>query len=120
MLILTPIGLLCIQTAIQKYNFGVEHIPKEIKKFIGNKSITTNIFRIHAILDNANLFSPNNFKDNYKIILNYIKMDEATNMYPNSIDQTQFRLSRINKIKDYSIAEIRKIESLSKGINCFL
>ena len=47
-------------------------------------------------------------------------MDEATNMYPNSIDQTQFRLSRISKIKDYSIAEIRKIESLSKGINWFL
>ena len=105
--------MLCIQTAIQKHNFGVEHIPKEIKEFIGNKSITKNIFRIHAILDNANLFSTNNLKDNYKIILNYIKMDDATNMYPNSIDQTQFRLSRINKIKDYSIAEIRKIESLS-------
>ena len=28
--------------------FGVEHIPKEIKKFIGNKNITTNIFRIQA------------------------------------------------------------------------
>ena len=24
-------------------NFGVEHIPKEIRKFIGNKNITTNI-----------------------------------------------------------------------------
>ena len=29
-------------------NFGVEHIPKEIKKFIGNKSKKTNIFRIKA------------------------------------------------------------------------
>ena len=29
-------------------SFGVEHIPKEIKKFIGNKNITTNIFRIQA------------------------------------------------------------------------
>ena len=28
--------------------FGVEHIPKEIKKFIGNKNITTNIFRKQA------------------------------------------------------------------------
>ena len=26
-------------------NFEVEHIPKEIKKFIGKKNITTNIFR---------------------------------------------------------------------------
>ena len=25
--------------------FGVEHIPKEIEKFIGNKNITTNIYR---------------------------------------------------------------------------
>ena len=29
-------------------SFGVEHIPKEIKKFIGNKNIMTNIFRIQA------------------------------------------------------------------------
>ena len=27
-------------------SFGVEHIPKEIKKFIGNKNIITNIYRI--------------------------------------------------------------------------
>ena len=26
--------------------FGVEHVPKEIKKFIGNKNIITNIYRI--------------------------------------------------------------------------
>ena len=25
--------------------FGVEHIPKEIKKFVGNKHILTNIYR---------------------------------------------------------------------------
>ena len=28
--------------------FGVEHIPKEIKKFINNKNIIANIFRIQA------------------------------------------------------------------------
>ena len=28
--------------------FGVEHIPKEIEKFIGNKILITNIFRIQA------------------------------------------------------------------------
>ena len=28
--------------------FGVEHFPKEIRKFIGNKNITTNIYRIQA------------------------------------------------------------------------
>ena len=29
-------------------SFGVEHAPKEIKNFIGNKDINTNIFRIQA------------------------------------------------------------------------
>ena len=29
-------------------SFGVEHIPKEIKKFIGNKNIATNIYKIQA------------------------------------------------------------------------
>ena len=29
-------------------SFGVEHIPNEIKVFIGNKNIKTNIFRIQA------------------------------------------------------------------------
>ena len=29
-------------------SFGVEHIPKKIKKFIGNKSIITNIYRMLA------------------------------------------------------------------------
>ena len=27
-------------------SFGVEHIPKEIKKLIGNKNVITNIYRI--------------------------------------------------------------------------
>ena len=64
--------------------FGVEHIPEEIKIFIGNKNKKTNIFRIQAyhsimcgyfciefidfmlagktLTDFTNLFSPNNFK----------------------------------------------------------
>ena len=29
-------------------SFGAEHIPKEIKKFKGNKNIATNIYRIQA------------------------------------------------------------------------
>ena len=61
---------------------GVEHIPEEIKTFIGKKNINTNIFRIQAydsimcgyfcigfigfmfprktLTDFTNLFSPNN------------------------------------------------------------
>ena len=29
-------------------SFGVEYIPKEIRKFIGNKDIRTNIYRMQA------------------------------------------------------------------------
>ena len=74
-------------------HFWVEHIPKEIKTFVGNKKVKTNIFRIQAynlimceyfcigfidfilarktLTDLTNLFSPNSFKENDDIILNY-------------------------------------------------
>ena len=74
-------------------SFGVEHIPKEIIKFINNKNIKRYIFRIQAydsimcgyfctgfidfmlegkiLADFTNLFSPNDFKKNDDIILNY-------------------------------------------------
>ena len=74
-------------------SFGVEHIPKEIKKFVKNKNLKINIFRIQAydsimcgyfwigfidfmlagktLTEYTNLFSPNNFKKNDDIILNY-------------------------------------------------
>ena len=29
-------------------SFGVEHIPEEIEKFIGNKNIISNIYRVQA------------------------------------------------------------------------
>ena len=76
-------------------NFQTEHIPQEIKRLIGNKNIITNIYRIqvyHSImygyfciglidfilkskclLDYAYLFSPNDYKKNYKIILKYFQ-----------------------------------------------
>ena len=76
-------------------SFGVEHIPKEIKTFIGNKNIKANIYRIQAnnsimcgyfcigfidfmlagktLIDYANLFSPYDFDKNDKIILSYFK-----------------------------------------------
>ena len=86
-------------------SFGIEHIPKEINKFIGNeqsssakarnKNIKANIFRIQAydsimygyfciefinymlkdkmILDYTNLFSPNDFKKNDRVIKRIFK-----------------------------------------------
>ena len=74
-------------------SFGIGHIFKEVKKFVNNKNIIANIFRIQAydsvmcgyfctgfidymfmgksLTDYTNLFSPNNFKKNDDIILNY-------------------------------------------------
>ena len=75
-------------------SFGVEHIPKEIKIFIDESVVVTNIFRIQAydsvvcgyfcigfidfmlagktLTDVHNLFSPNNFYKNDDIILKYV------------------------------------------------
>ena len=72
-------------------SFGVEYIPKEIKKFIGNKNIITNIYRIQAyesivcgyfhigfidfmlkgrsLPDYTNLFSPNDYEKIDKTII---------------------------------------------------
>ena len=74
-------------------SFGVKHIPKEIKGFINNKNIITNIFRVQAydsimcgyfcigfidfmlagktLTEYRNLFSPNNSKKNDDITLTY-------------------------------------------------
>ena len=76
-------------------SFGVERIPKEINKFIGNKKIKGSIFRIQAynsircgyfwiefinymlkgktLLDYTNLFSPNDFKENDRVIKRIFK-----------------------------------------------
>ena len=51
MQILVHIGLLYFvkkNKIVYFDSFGVEHIPEEIKKFIGNKNIKANIYRIQA------------------------------------------------------------------------
>ena len=74
---------------------GVEHIPKEIKKFIGNKINITNIHGIQSydsimcgyfcigfidfmlkgksFLDYTNLFSPNDYEKTDKIMLKFFQ-----------------------------------------------
>ena len=76
-------------------SFGVEHVPKEIEKFIGNKDIITNIFRLQAydsikcdyfcikfidfefdgkrLTDFTNQFSPHDFKKNDETITELFK-----------------------------------------------
>ena len=43
------IDLFCNRNEIVYFDsFGVEHIPEEIKEFVGNKKIKDNIFRVQA------------------------------------------------------------------------
>ena len=73
----------------------IERISKETKKFIGNKNILTNVYRIQlynstmwgyfrigfidsmlkgkSLLDYRNLFSPNKYETNDQIILKYFQ-----------------------------------------------
>ena len=75
--------------------FGVEHVPEEIKKFVGNNNIIANIFRVQAndsiicgyfcigftdfmlagknLTDFTSMFSPYDSEKNDKVILSYFK-----------------------------------------------
>ena len=90
------IALFCNINGIAYFDiFVVEHIPEEIKEFVGNKNIIANIFRIQAndsvmcgyfsigfidfmvagkkLTDYTSLFSPYDFKKNDDIILSLLK-----------------------------------------------
>ena len=90
------IVLFCNRSEIVYFNiFGVEHVPEEIKKFVWNKNIIANIFRVQTnnsvmcryfcigfvdfmlagkkLTDFTNMFSPYDFKKNDNIILSYFK-----------------------------------------------
>ena len=116
--------------AIDFHSFGIEHIPKEINKFINNditkpsslKRIKSNIFRIQAhnsilcgyfcmefinymlkgktLLDYTNLFSLNDF-------------NELTNV-------TKYRLDELNKIRDYFNNEIKERKDIIKKLNKYI
>ena len=81
------------KTATYFDSFGIEHIPKEVKKIMGNRNIIINIYRIQnydstmcgyfcidfidymtmgkSVTVYTDLFSPSNFKKIDDIILNY-------------------------------------------------
>ena len=90
------IALFCNRNEIVYFDsFGVEHVPEEIKEFIGNKNIKANIFRVQAndsvmcryfciefidfmlaskkLTYFTNMFSPHVFKKNDDINLSYFK-----------------------------------------------
>ena len=92
-----PIGTHWIAMYVNDENviFGVGHIWKEIKEYIGNKNIITNIdtiqaydsiicryfcvgaidfmFKSKSLIDYKNFFSPNDYEMNEKIILKYFQ-----------------------------------------------
>ena len=45
---------------------------------------------------------------------------ETSNKYPNLNDQQQFRLKKINEIKDYFVAEIKERELISKWLSKYI
>ena len=81
------------KTATYLDSFGIDQIPKEIKKFINNKNVIANIYRVQnydsimcgyfcigfinymfdgkRLTDYTNLFFRYDFKKNDDIILNY-------------------------------------------------
>ena len=88
------IVLFCNRNEIVYFDsFGVEHVPEEIKEFVGNKIIKASIFRVEVndsvmcgsfcigfvdfmlagkkLTDYTSLFSPHDFKKNESIILSY-------------------------------------------------
>ena len=90
------IALVCNRSEIVYFDrFGVEHVPEETKKFVGNENIIANIFRVQAnnsvicryfcigftdfmlagkkLTDYTSLLSPHDFKKNDYIILSYFK-----------------------------------------------
>ena len=65
---------------------GVECNPEEIKRFIGDKNVITNIYRTQAyivwidfilkvksLLKYTNFFSPNDYEKNDKVIIKYFQ-----------------------------------------------
>ena len=113
-------------------NFGVKYIPKEIKKFIENKNIVTNIYRIQAynsimceyfctgfadlmlkgesLLEYTNLFSLNKYEKNEKIILIYYQ--ENLNKTYSQQNTFSFSILKWLRWKKSIVSFVINIESL--------
>ena len=109
-------------------SFGIEHISKEINRFIGNKNIKSNIFRIQAydsimcgyfyiefinymlkgktLLDYTNCFPLITLKGMIELLKEYLRMNNIIELADtaglSSLERVNnYRLNQIDKIKDY-------------------
>ena len=124
-------------------SFGAEHIPKEIKKFINNKNIKTNISRIQTydsvmcehfcigfidfmfngktLTEYTNLFSPKNLMVQFCLVL---EMNENNSIKAignsNLAEQTKLPVSEIIGIENYFYQEIDQRKSCSKKLNKYV
>ena len=97
-------------------SFRVEHVPKEIENFIGNKNIIKNIYRIQAY---------NSIKCGYFCIgfIDFMLKDKSLlvgclyhyfkNMAEENISQ-EFRLNNTDETRNYLIEEINRKKLRSK------
>ena len=108
-------------------SFIAEHIPIEIKNFIGNENITTNTFRIQAydsimsgyfcigfidfifkgknvtdLLLVINLFSPNNFKNNNSLTIFLTKINVDMKWFIRSLITTNENLTMKTQLCTHS------------------
>ena len=103
--------------AIYFDSFGIEYIPQEVLNKIRDESITHNIFRIQdnesimrgiyciafieymlagkTLLDDTNLFSPNDYEKNDKIRCKYLKINLVKEA------SLKFRSTKIDETRNY-------------------
>ena len=96
-------------TAVYFESSGIEYIPQEVLNKIRDKSISRNIFRMQsddsvmcgfyciAFIEYTNLFYPNDYKKNEKIIYKYFK-DKYVSL--------KFKLKKIDETRNYLLEEI--------------
>ena len=131
------IALFCRKIEIAYFDsFGVGYVPEEIKEFIRNKNIKSNIFRVQAInsimcgcfcngfigfmlalkklTDFTSMFSPYDFDSIIWVILKVNETDRT-----NLTDQIKVRSNEINKIENYFKQEINQKKSMIRLL-CWL
>ena len=138
------IALFCNRNEVVYFDsFGVEHVPEEIKVFVGNKNIKANLFRVQAndsvmfvyfcigfigfmlvgkkLSDYTSLFSSFDFKKNGDVILSYAMMNKSNSIkaidQTDLSEQTKFWLDEISKIENYYHEDINQRKSFSKKLS---